>query len=250
MQDFTQYNPNPGRVSVSALSSFEALFFQRVYAWMCAGLALTAATAFILSRSQAWISFLHGNSFAFIGILVIQFGLVWQLGSRLDRLSPGAARGLFLAYSAVTGATFSALLLVYPPAAFIKAFVCAAGIYGAMAFYGLVTKRSLQGLGGFMFMGLVGLILAMVMNLFVQSARLDLTICVIGVLIFSGLTAYDHQKLQVLHYSLSQEGGPGGIYGFPVDEESRLVIRGALTLYLDFINIFVLLLRLLGSSRD
>jgi len=246
MQDFTKYNPNPQSVGVrqAALSS-EALFFQRIYAWMCAGLALTAGIAYVLASSEGWIKFLLQNQWVLWVAVIVQLGLVFYLSARINSLTLGAARGLFMAYAAVTGATFSVLLLVYPSYAFIKAFVCTAGIYGAMALYGVVTKRSLEAWGSFLFMGVIGIILASVVNMFMQSAKLDLTICVIGVLIFAGLTAYDHQKLRVQYFALEQKAG-----GLDVAEiEGRAVVMGALTLYLDFINLFIMLLRIFGR-RD
>jgi FtsH-binding integral membrane protein len=247
MQDFTNYNPNPRNAGLShAAVSSEALFFQRIYAWMCAGLALTAGTAYLLSTSAGWIRFLIQNQWALWVAVIVQLGLVFYLSARINNLALGAARGLFLAYAALTGATFSVLLLVYPSYAFIKAFVCTAGIYGAMALYGAVTKRSLQAWGSFLFMGIIGIVLASVVNMFVKSAPLDLTICVIGVLIFAGLTAYDHQKLRVQYYALERNAGGGQ---GAIEMEGRVVIMGALTLYLDFINLFLMLLRLFGR-RD
>ena len=245
MQDFTKYNPNPQSAGVrqAALSS-EALFFQRIYAWMCAGLALTAGVAFVLSTSEGWITFLIRNQWALWVAVIVQLGLVFYLSARINNLALGTARSLFMAYAAVTGLTFSVLLLVYPSYAFIKAFVCTAGIYGAMALYGVLTKRSLEAWGSFLFMGVIGIILASVVNMFVKSGPLDMTICIIGVLIFAGLTAYDHQKLRVQYFALQNVGG------FDAAEvEGRAVIMGALTLYLDFINLFLMLLRLFGR-RD
>ena len=246
MQDFTKYNPNPQSAGVrQAVLSGEALFFQRIYAWMCAGLALTAGMAFVLSTSEGWIRFLVQNQWVLWVAVIIQLGLVFYLSARINSLTLGAARGLFMAYAAVTGATFSVLLLVYPTYAFIKAFVCTAGLYGAMALYGVLTKRSLEAWGSFLFMGIIGIILASVVNMFVKSGPLDLTICIIGVLIFAGLTAYDHQKLRVQYFALEQKAGGLEL----ADIEGRAVIMGALTLYLDFINLFLMLLRLFGR-RD
>lgn len=246
MQDFTKYNPNPQGVGVrQAALSGEALFFQRIYAWMCAGLALTAGMAYVLSASEGWIMFLLQNQWALWVAVIVQLGLVFFLSARINNLALGTARGIFMAYAALTGATFSVLLLVYPPNAFIKAFVCSAGIYGAMALYGALTKRSLQAWGSFLFMGVIGIILATVVNMFMKSERLDLTICVIGVLIFAGLTAYDHQKLRVRYFALEQQSGGLGV----AEMEGRAVVMGALTLYLDFINLFLMLLRLFGR-RD
>jgi len=246
MQDFTKYNPSPQNTGVrqAALSS-EALFFQRVYLWMCAGLSLTAAVAFFMSSSEAWLTFLFQNNWVLYVAIFGQLGLVFYLSARLQSLSPGSARGLFLAYAALNGATFSVLLLVYPSYAFVKAFICTAGIYGAMAVYGMVTKRSLQAWGSFLFAGVIGIILASVVNLFWYSAQMDFVICVLGVLIFAGLTAYDHQQLRVMHYSLESQGPSHEA----ATNESRLIVMGALKLYLDFINIFLFLLRLFGRRN-
>lgn len=247
MQDFTNYTPNPqgsGSATQVGLGS-EVMFFQRIYTWMFAGLGLTALTAFIFIVTGLYTIF-AGNFILFIGAILVEFGLGFYLISKVNDLDPGTAKGIFLGYTALSGATFSVLLayaVATAPYAIIKAFVCTAGIYGAMAVYGAVTKRSLEGLGSFLFMGLVGLIIAMVVNMFVASSMLDLAICVIGVLIFAGLTAYDHQKLRVMYYSAEQEG---------IDEDtlSRVVIIGALELYLDFINLFIFLLRLFINTDD
>jgi len=245
MQDFTKYSPSPQSFGAqqAALSS-EALYFQRIYLWMCAGLSLTAGTAFFLSSSVAWRQFLLGHQWALYVAIFGTLGLVFFLSARIHSLSPQAARSLFLAYAALNGVTFSVLAMVYQPTAFVKAFICTAGIYGAMAVYGMVTKRSLQAWGSFLFAGVVGLILASLVNIFWHNNTMDLAICVLGVLIFAGLTAYDHQKLRVLRYSLEGQSGLDAS-----EQEGRLVVMGALTLYLDFINIFIFLLRLFGR-RD
>ncbi|MDR2826501.1 MAG: Bax inhibitor-1/YccA family protein [Candidatus Adiutrix intracellularis] len=248
MQDFTHYTPNTPRLEVTGRTniSSETLFFQHVYIWMFIGLALTALTGYTIASSEAWLTFLSGNSFILIWVTLLQLGLVFYLSARIDQMSAATARGIFMLYSALTGATFSALLLVYPSLAFVKTFICTAGIYGAMAVYGLVTKKSLEAWGGFLFMGVIGLVLASLVNMFMQSGPFDLTICVIGVFVFAGLTAYDHQKLRVRHHVLTK-----GVTGFELaEQESRVVIIGALQLYLDFINIFLFLLRLFGSRRD
>ena len=244
MQDFTNFTPNsqqPGALARSAAGS-EALFFQKVYTWMFAGLAVTALASYVLAHSSTFIMFLVNNRWALYAGFFAQLGMVIYLTARLEHMSPSTAKGIFLAYSALTGACFSVLLLVYPSTAFIKAFVCTAGIYGGMAVFGLVTKRSLQGWGSFLFMGLIGIIIASVVNWFTQSPMMDFAICVIGVFIFAGLTAYDHQKLRVIYAT--------ALNGADEDQISRVVVMGALTLYLDFINIFLFLLRLFGSSRD
>lgn len=245
MQDFTNYNPNrkPQSYAVASESS-EAAFFQRVYAWMFIAMAVTAGLGFVLSNSVAWLTMLSKGGPIFWLLALAPFGLAIFLGSKYETLSTGAIKGLLLAIAACFGATtLTVCFVVYPSTALVKAFVCAAGIYGAMAAYGLVTKRSLQSMSGFLMMGLVGLIIASVINWFTQSSSMDFVICVIGVLLFSALTAYDHQKLRVMFFSATQAGA----------EEETLVrysLMGSLTLYLDFLNLFLFLLRLFGRSND
>lgn len=242
MQDFTNYNPSPQGGYVSAAVSSEAVFFQKIYSWMFLGLALTAGVAYVLMHSAAWVNFLISTRYALIGAMVIELGLVFYLSARIRQIAPSTAKILFLAYATVTGATFSVIGLVYPPLVIFKAFISTAGVYGAMAAYGLLTKRSLQAWGSFLFMGLVGIIIASLVNIFMKSSAMDWVICVIGVLLFAGLTAYDHQKLRVIHAT--------GLNGADDGSVSKVVIMGALELYLDFINLFLFLLRLFGNSRD
>lgn len=245
MQDFTNFNPNrqPQSYAVARASS-EAAFFHRVYAWMFIAMAVTAGLGFVLSNSVAWLTLLSKGGVAFWLIALAPLGFAFYLGSKFETLSTGAIKGFLLAIAACFGATtLTVCFVAYPSTALIKAFVCAAGIYGAMAVYGLVTKRSLQAMGGFLMMGLVGLIIASVVNWFVQSGPMDFVICVIGVLLFSALTAYDHQKLRVMFFSATEAGA---------EEETlvRYALMGSLTLYLDFLNLFLFLLRLFGRSND
>lgn len=242
MIDFTRYNPNSqGGTSLSqaALSS-EALFFQRIYTWMFAGLALTAATSYVLSGSEAFIRFMYGSFLTQILAFVLLIGLVSYLSARIESLSPTTAKVIFLVYATLMGAVMAGVALVYSPTVIFKTFLTTSAVYGAMALYGALTKRSLQGWGSFLIMGVFGIFIAMLVNMFVNSSALDLAISVIGVLIFSGLTAYDHQRLRVLHAT--------GLDG-TADGESRQVIMGALTLYLNFINLFFMLLRLFGGRN-
>jgi len=242
MQDFTNYKPNQqgsGTVAQTGLGS-EALFFQRVYAWMGAGLGLTALMAVVFA-AMGLPQMIAENGVIMIVAFVAQLGLVWYLAARINQLDPSTAKLLFLGYAALSGVTFSIIVAFYPSNIIFKAFVSTAGVYGAMAVYGLVTKRSLSGLGSFLFMGLIGLIIASVVNMFMGSSTADLAICVIGVLIFAGLTAYDHQKLRVMYYNAEQES-------MSEDNLTRVVVLGALALYLDFINLFLFLLRLFSRE--
>jgi FtsH-binding integral membrane protein len=235
-----QYN-GPGSASQPFALTNEAVFFQKVYTWMCGALLITALTGYWLSKSQAWLSFIYYHQAMYL-IFTIggTIGVVLLINFLMDKVSSLAIKGLFLLYSVVMGALISTVLIVYPTPVIVKAFVCASGIYAAMALYGVFTKKSLQAWGSFLFMGLVGLIIAMVVNIFLGSSMMDFVICVIGVIIFAGLTAYDHQKLRVVC--------AGGFANS--EDEAKAVTMGALSLYLDFINLFLFLLRLFGRGGD
>ncbi|MDR1081225.1 MAG: Bax inhibitor-1/YccA family protein [Deltaproteobacteria bacterium] len=233
-----QYGGQPSSASLALTS--EALFFQKVYVWMCGALAVTGLTGFLLSRSDGWISLIYGSSVMPIAIIILQLGLVLLISFMIQSLSSLAIKCLYIAYAVSIGFTVSLVLLVYSPAIVAKAFFSTAGVYGAMAIYGLATKRSLQGWGSFLFMGLVGIIIASLVNFFAKSEAMDFVICVVGVLVFAGLTAYDHQKLRVIH---------AGGFASSEDQE-KSVCLGALNLYLDFINIFFFLLRLFSRGGD
>jgi FtsH-binding integral membrane protein len=165
--------------------------------------------------------------------------MVWFLAARVDRMQPSTAAGLFIAYSILNGLSLSAIFLVYELGSIFQVFLIAAGMYAAAATYGFVTKRDLSGMGSFLFMGLIGLILASLVNWFIGSSALDFAISVIGVLIFTGLTAYDMSRIK--EQAIVMYAGEGLAH--------KRAIVGALSLYLNFINLFLYLLRLLGS-RD
>jgi FtsH-binding integral membrane protein len=205
---------------------------------MCAGLAITAVVAFSIASSPALMQAVVMNRLLFIGLFVAQIGLVFYLSARVDRIAPGTASLLFVAYSALTGVTLSVLVLAYTGASIATTFVVTAGMFGALALYGTTTTRSLAGFGQFLFMGLIGLVLASLVGMFWHSEALQFLISVIGVIVFTGLTAWDAQRLKQMALALPE--GQVGSYA----------IVGALSLYLDFINLFVFLLRFLGTRRD
>jgi uncharacterized protein len=213
-------------------------FLRTVYGWMCAGLAITAVVAFSIASSPALIQAVVMNRLLFIGLFVAQIGLVFYLSARVDRIAPGTASLLFVAYSALTGVTLSVLVIAYTGASIATTFVVTAGMFGALALYGSTTTRSLAGFGQFLFMGLIGLVLASLVGMFWHSEALQFLISVIGVIVFTGLTAWDAQRLKQMALALPE--GQVGSYA----------IVGALSLYLDFINLFVFLLRFLGTRRD
>lgn len=212
-------------------------FLRGVYGWMCAGLALTAGVAVAVASSESTVQALISNRFLFFGLMIVELGLVFYLSARVATLTAGTASFLFLLYSALNGVTLSVILLAYTGESVANAFFVCAGMFGALAVYGTVAKRSLAGVGQFMFMGLVGLILASIVGMFWQNETLQLVIPVVGVIVFTGLTAYDAQRLKQMAVALPE--GQVGAY----------TVVGALSLYLDFINLFLSLLRLFGSRR-
>lgn len=214
-------------------------FMRGVYTWMCAGLGVTTVAAFYTASSQAMLQFIFGNTFVLIGLVIAQLGIVVGLSGAVKRLSPGAATGLFMLYSALTGVTLSAVLVAYSGAAVFKAFLTTAGMFGAMSIYGWTTKRDLTGWGSFLFMGLIGIIIASVVNIFMASPMLDFVISGVGVLIFTGLTAYDTQQLKAMGETAPDDAGA----------VRKATILGALRLYLDFINLFLMLLRFFGGRE-
>lgn len=213
-------------------------FLSRVYGWMFAGLLVTAVTAFAVAASPALIETLILNRIVFWALIIAQFGLVFYLSARVDKVAPTTAAGLFILYSGLTGITTSVVLLIYTATSITSTFIVTAGMFGATAVFGTVTKRSLAGVGQFMFMGLIGLILASIVGIFWQNSALQFVISIVGVLVFTGLTAWDAQRLKQMAVSL-----PDGRVG-------SYAVVGALSLYLDFINLFFFLLRLTGSRRD
>jgi FtsH-binding integral membrane protein len=213
-------------------------FLTRVYGWMFVGLMITAVTAVGVASSPALIETLILNRLLFWGLLFAQLGLVFYLSARVNKVAPTTAAGLFILYSGLVGITSSVIFLIYTGASITQTFIITAGMFGATAVFGTVTKRSLAGLGQFLFMGLIGLILAMIVGFFWHSDALQFVISVIGVLVFTGLTAWDAQRLKQMAVAL-----PDGRVG-------AFAVVGALSLYLDFINLFFFLLRFTGNRRN
>ena len=213
-------------------------FLSKVYGWMFLGLLLTAGTAVVVASSPALIETLILNRILFWFLLLAQLGLVFYLSARVNKVSPATAAVLFLLYSGMVGITSSVIFLIYTGASIVSAFVITGGMFGAMAVFGSLTKRSLAGVGQFMFMGLIGLIIASVVSIFWFNDVLMFVINVVGVLVFTGLTAWDAQRLKQMAVVL-----PDGRVG-------AYAVVGALSLYLDFINLFFFILRLMGGRRN
>jgi FtsH-binding integral membrane protein len=213
-------------------------FLRAVYAWMAVGLAITAATAWMIAGSPAIVRAIATNRILFWLLLGGQLGIVIALSARVDRMAASTASLLFVVYSALTGVTMSFVLMAYTGESVANTFVVTAGMFGGLALYGTTTRRSLAGMGSFLFMGLIGVVLASVVGIFWHSDALQFVISFIGVIVFSGLAAYDAQRLKAM--ALATPAGATETYA----------IVGALALYLDFVNLFLFLLRFLGNRRD
>ena len=213
-------------------------FLSKVYGWMFLGLLVTAGTAFAVASSPLLIETFIANRILFWILLFGQLGLVFFLAARVEKMSPVTAATLFMIYSATVGITSSIILLVYTGSSIFATFMVTAGMFGALALFGTFTKRSLAGIGQFAFMGLIGVIIASIVGLFWQSDALQFVISVVGVIVFTGLTAWDAQRLK--HMAVALPDGRVGAYA----------VVGALSLYLDFINLFFFLLRFMGGRRD
>jgi uncharacterized protein len=234
-----QYPMTPDTAFSTPFSAEERVsaFLRSVYGWMCGGLAITALVAFFVASSPALVGTLVRTPFVLMGLVLAQLGLVFALSLRAQKMSAGTAAALFVAYSALTGVTMSFVLLAYTAQSVASTFAISAGMFGAMALYGTVTSRSLAGWGQFLFMGLVGVVIASIVGMFWQNDGFQFVLGFIGVIVFTGLTAYDAQRLKGM--ALALPSGNTGSYA----------VVGALTLYLDFINLFLMLLRLAGDRR-
>ena len=208
---------------------------RQVYAWMGAGLTVTAVMALITLSSPTILTAIVGNRLLFFGLMIGELALVFTLSGAINRLSAGTATLIFIAYSALNGVTLSVVALVYTANSIASTFVVTAGMFGAMSIYGYVTRRDLTSWGSFLFMGLIGVVIASVVNIFVGSSAVSWVISAIGVVVFTGLTAYDTWKIK----EMAAQGTEG----------RKPAILGALTLYLDFINLFLMLLRFTGNRR-
>ncbi len=213
-------------------------FLRVAYGWMAAGLGVTAVTAMAIASSDQLVLGIARNPFAFWGLAIAQLGVVFYLSARVDRIAPSTAAALFLGYSALTGVTFSVILRAYTTESVATSFFVTAGTFGALAMYGTVTRRSLAGMGQFLFMGLIGVVIASVVGIFWQNSAFQFVLSFIGVILFTLLTAYDAQRLKAMALAV------------PEGQAGSFAIVGALRLYLDFINLFLFILRFFGGRRD
>lgn len=219
--------------------AFPALM-RKVYLWMTLALVITGFTAFGIASNPGIAYAIVTNRLLFWGLIIAEFGLVIGISGAINKLSAVTATLLFVLYSIVNGATLSVIFMAYTMSSIASVFFITAGLFGVMAFIGYTTKTDLTSIGKILFMALIGIILATIVNLFVGSSMLNMIVSYVGVVIFTGLTAYDSQKIKNMLYNADS-----------MDEGmQKIALLGSLTLYLDFINLFLMLLRIFGGNRD
>ena len=221
-----------------------ALYIAKVMGWMCVGLLTTVVAAMAALRVPAVWMLVFGSEFGFFGIIILQLVMVIALSAGIGRMTPAVATLMFMFYAALTGLTMSVFVMVYELQSLILAFGVTTFVFLTMAVYGFATKRDLTSIGRLCFFGLIGIIVAGVVNMFLGNTMLDFAITVIGVVVFIGLIAYDTQNIKGIYQRATVSG-----YDEYSDDLRKLAIIGALKLYLDFINLFIMLLRLLGRRR-
>ena len=230
--------------SVSDVQSFPSEAYmpilKNVYMWMCSALVVSGLVAFVVSGNVQLLSILFEHSFSLWVILLAQIGLVWFISARIESISFVTATILFMLYSVLTGFTLSTIFLAFTAESIATTFFTTAGTFGAVSLYGYITKRDLSTIGSYLMMALIGLIIASVVNLFLKNEMLYWIVSYVGVLIFVGLTAYDTQKIKQLAAHMC---------GADEETTNKVALLGAITLYLDFINLFLYILRILGRRK-
>ena len=237
-RDLQRYEAMTREEQLGMSAAFPALM-RKVYVWMAMALAITAITAYGVASSPALTSLIFGNKLIFFGLIIAELVLVFWVSARIEKLSLTKATLMFIVYSVLNGATLATIFFAYSPEIITKTFFVTAGTFGAMAIYGYFTKSDLSSWGKLLIMAVIGLIIAGLVNIFLRSSLMDLVVSVIGVLIFVGLTAYDSQKIKRMLMMQADMG----------ETAQKVALMGALSLYLDFINLFLYLLRLFGRER-
>jgi len=228
-----------GTLTAEQAQEVQRAFMLKVFGWMATGLLLTGITGMVTIATPAVLEFVLSNQLVYFGLIIAQLGLVVWLSARIDNMTAMTATMVFVGYSALTGLTLSVIFLAYTLASLASTFFVTAGTFGAMYVYGTVTKRGLTSMGSFMTMGLIGVVIASVVNMFLNNSTIYWITTYVGILIFVGLTAYDAQKIKEMSVLATQ--------GEEIEQKGA--IMGALRLYLDFINLFLLLLRVMGKRR-
>ena len=223
-----------------AMSTAFPALMRKVFVWMTLALAITGLTAYGVATSPTILSLIFSSKVTFFGLIIAEFALVFAISGAINRLSLSTATMLFILYSVINGATLSSIFFAFSVATISKVFFITAGTFGAMALVGYTTKTDLTSMGKLLFMALLGIIIASVVNMFVASSGLDLILSYVGVLVFVGLTAYNTQKIKQMCQAAPDAS----------ESSQKLALIGALSLYLDFINLFLYLLRIFGNNRD
>ena len=216
------------------------VLMRKVYTWMALALVITGVVAYGVASSPALLLAIYGNSILLIGMCIAEVAIAWIVPARLNKMSLTTATVWFIVFSVLNGATLASIFRIYTMSSITHVFFITAGTFAAMAFVGATTKKDLTKFGGILFMLLIGGLIAMLVNLFLKSTMFDLILSVVMVAVFTGLTAWDAQQIKRMLLMAPDAG----------ESAQKLALMGALSLYLDFINLFLYLLRLLGSSRD
>lgn len=236
----TEKNGSYVQSNVATESSAFAVLMRNVYTWMTCGLLMTALTAMIVGRNENWLYAL-ATSGMYWGLLIAELVLVIFLSARLHKMSFATAGLMFAAYAILNGATLSLIMAIYTAESISQAFFVTAGTFGAMSLVGFFIKKDLSAIGRVLLMGLIGLIIATVVNIFWHNTGLALVLNYVGVIVFVGLTAYDTQKIKRM-LAMAQHAGVN-------DDTNKLALMGSLELYLDFVNLFLYILRLFGNRK-
>jgi FtsH-binding integral membrane protein len=226
--------------SASAISYDQGLrdYMSKVYNFMAVALGISGAVAFLVSSSQVVMSAIFGTPLAWI-VMLAPLGFVFFFTYKLNSISSEKAKIYLWIYSALMGLSLSTIFIAYTGTSIVRTFFITASVFGAMSLYGYVTKKDLTGLGSFLMMGLIGIIIASIVNIFLKSSAFDFAISLLGIFVFIGLTAYDTQKIKQFYYQSSGE-----------EMTAKMAVMGALNLYMDFINLFIMMLRFIGDRRN
>jgi len=232
------YNTGTFGYEQAQVEAKAGVMIKNVYLWMTLALAITGLTAFYVASTPKVLAFIFSSKAVFFGLMIAELALVIGLSAAINRISALTATLMFMLYSVINGATMASIFLAYTASSIATTFFVTAGTFGVMAVFGSITKRDLSKMGNILIMAVIGLIIATLVNLFLKNTMMDLIISGVGVLIFTGLTAYDSQRIKAMLYNAPEN-----------DMTSRIAVIGALNLYLDFINMFLYLLRFFGSRN-
>lgn len=240
-EEFSNSNALPGdRNAELTMSAAFPVLMRKVYLWMTLALAITGITAYYVATNETILTAIFTNKILFWGLIIAELALVFGLSAAINRLSLTTATLMFVLYSVINGATMSFIFLAYTMSSITSVFFITAGTFAAMALFGYFTKTDLSSMGKILLMALIGIIIATLVNIFLKSSGLTLILNYLGVLVFVGLTAYDTQKIKQM-LLMAPDAGEGA---------QKVALLGALSLYLDFINLFIYLLRIFGGKRD